>query len=199
MRKLILVILLSISSLFASATIFHGSIQPIVVNSEPSGADVYVDGQLMGTTPVTLQLKKGKYKTITIKKECYEVVMLQLQSKMDGVAILNVFWDLSTTDMITGNLWEYSPNSFFVKLHKDKECLKQWSFSYPYLNIKTKDNLISFILIYFNDLKNKKRINDLKVLLISSCKNNKSINIYAILKQSITAPILVKKLLERCH
>ena len=125
MRKLILVILLSISSLFASATIFHGSIQPIVVNSEPSGADVYVDGQLMGTTPVTLQLKKGKYKTITIKKECYEVVMLQLQSKMDGVAILNVFWDLSTTDMITGNLWEYSPNSFFVKLHKDKECLKQ--------------------------------------------------------------------------
>jgi len=67
------------------------------------------------------------------------------------------------------------------------------------LNIKTKDNLISFILIYFNDLKNKKRINDLKVLLISSCKNNKSINIYAILKQSITAPILVKKLLERCH
>ena len=125
MKNLILAVLFSITSLFASATIFHGTTQNITVDSQPSGANVYVDGQLMGTTPVTLTLKKGKYKVITIKKECYKPVTLQLQKTMDGVALLNIFWDLSTTDFITGALWEYSPNHFFVKLQKDKECANQ--------------------------------------------------------------------------
>ena len=122
MKKLILSIMLTISTLFASATIFHGTTQNISINSDPQGANVYVDGQLMGTTPVTLTLKKGKYKTIEIRKQCYKPVTLTLQKSFDPVAILNIFWDLSTTDFLTGALWEYSPNHYFIKLEKEPNC-----------------------------------------------------------------------------
>lgn len=122
MKKLLFAMILSISSLFASATLFHGTTQNITIDSDPAGANVYVDGQLMGTTPVTLTLKKGKYKTIEIRKECYKPVTLTLQKTFDPVAILNIFWDLSTTDFITGSLWEYSPNHYFVKLQKLPNC-----------------------------------------------------------------------------
>jgi hypothetical protein len=122
MKKFIFALIFSITSLFASATIFHGTTQNISINSDPEGAKVYVDGQLMGTTPVTLTLKKGKYKTIEIRKKCYKPVTLTFQKSFDPVAILNIFWDLSTTDFLTGALWEYSPNHYFVKLQKEPNC-----------------------------------------------------------------------------
>lgn len=122
MKKFIFALIFSITSLFASATIFHGTTQNISINSDPEGAEVYVDGQLMGTTPVTLTLKKGKYKTIEIRKKCYKPVTLTFQKSFDPVAILNIFWDLSTTDFLTGALWEYSPNHYFVKLQKEPNC-----------------------------------------------------------------------------
>ncbi len=122
MKKFLLALSFSISSLFASATLFHGSTQNISINSQPNGANVYVDGQLMGTTPVTLSLKKGKYSTIEIRNKCYKPVTLPLQKTFDPVAILDIFWDLSTTDFITGNLWEYSPNHYFIKLQKESNC-----------------------------------------------------------------------------
>ena len=172
MKKFLFALFFSISSLFASATLFHGSTQNISINSQPDGANVYVDGQLMGTTPVTLSLKKGKYKTIEIRKKCYKAVTLPLQKTFDPVAILNIFWDLSTTDFITGNLWEYSPNHYFIKLQKEPNCqLARWRAKYHYLNLKTKDNLISFVLIFFNDIKNHKRLNSLQELIKESkCK-----------------------------
>ena len=32
------------------------------------------------------------------------------------VAILNIFWDLSTTDILTGNVVEYKPNNYYFTL-----------------------------------------------------------------------------------
>jgi len=122
MKKSFVALIFSITSLFASATIFHGTTQNISINSDPDGAQVYVDGQIMGSTPVTLTLKKGKYKTITIRKRCYKPVTLSLQKNFDPVALLNIFWDLSTTDFLTGSLWEYSPNHYFIKLQKEPNC-----------------------------------------------------------------------------
>jgi hypothetical protein len=122
MKKLLLILIFTITSLFASATLFHGTTQTINVDSDPSGASVYVDGNLMGTTPVALNLKKNKYSTITIKKECYKPANIVLQKNFDSVAILDIFWDLSTTDFLTGAISEYTPNSYFVKLQKSSEC-----------------------------------------------------------------------------
>ena len=41
------------------------------LNSNPDGADVYVDGQFYGNSPATLKLKPGKH-TIGVKMSGYK-------------------------------------------------------------------------------------------------------------------------------
>jgi len=122
MKKVLLASLLSINLAFASATIIKGTSQNVSITTDPPGATVYVDGQVMGTTPVTLNLPKRKYSKIAVEKDCYERVEIPLGKKYDPVALLNIFWDLSTTDFITGAAWEYSPNNYHIKLKKKENC-----------------------------------------------------------------------------
>lgn len=100
------------------ASIIKGTSQTITFNSEPSGAKVYLDGQMFGETPLTLKLKKNKYDSIMVKKEGYVTQTAFLNKDYDGVALINIFWDLSTTDLITGAAFEYNPNQFFFDLEK---------------------------------------------------------------------------------
>ncbi len=44
------------------------SLVPLRVETSPSGAAVYVDGQMRGETPVTLQLPEGKHALFVYKK-----------------------------------------------------------------------------------------------------------------------------------
>jgi hypothetical protein len=102
------------------ATVLHGSTQMVTFNSQPEGADIFVEGNLMGKTPATFNLKKNKYKTVEIKKDGYDRASVALSTSYDTVALLNIFWDLSTTDLATGNAYEYEPNSYTVKLVKSE-------------------------------------------------------------------------------
>lgn len=98
------------------ASIIKGTNQSVTVNSDPDGADVMVDGMQMGTTPVTLVLKKNKYNTILVQKKGYKSQTLPLGKAYDVIAILNFFWDCSTTDFLTGAAYEYQPSSYHFKL-----------------------------------------------------------------------------------
>ena len=51
-----------------------------------------------------------------ISKDGYHSVSRDLTKQYDSVTLLNVFWDLSTTDMITGAAFEYEPNAYFFEL-----------------------------------------------------------------------------------
>ena len=113
---------LMMSSLFVSVTgcagIINGTTQDLTFRSEPEGATVLVDGLQRGVTPITLNLKKNEHKTVSFRKAGYKDETVELSKKMDPVAFLNIFWDLSTTDAITGALYEYSPNTHVVSLKK---------------------------------------------------------------------------------
>ena len=100
------------------ATVLKGSNQTVAFNSEPDGAQVIIDGVPMGMTPTSLSLKKNKFKNVMFKKEGYNQQTLALDTAYDALALLNVFWDLSTTDLLTGNAYEYAPNAYFVKLSR---------------------------------------------------------------------------------
>ena len=50
------------------ATIFKGSTDGVNFSSDPAGAKVYVNGDLLGTTPFALELKSNKDYTIELKK-----------------------------------------------------------------------------------------------------------------------------------
>lgn len=107
---------LSVSA-FASATIISGANQNITFDSNPSGATVMIDGVKSCTTPCTIAIPKAySEKMLSMKKEGYETYSVPLATEYDGVGLLNVFWDFSTTDAVTGALWKYSPNSYFFEL-----------------------------------------------------------------------------------
>lgn len=107
------------------ATVFKGNDQAVNFQSEPAGAEVYIDGKLMGMTPVTLKLRKNAYDSIMIKKDGYQTQTGVLEKKYDGVALINIFWDLSTTDMISGAAFEYVPNSYMFSLKKAEPKVDQ--------------------------------------------------------------------------
>lgn len=119
--KLSLATVVCTSLAFGSATIISGSNQNITFNSKPEGATVMVDGVKTCVTPCTVSLKKAyKPKNLSMQKEGYEAMTIPMTTQFDGVALLNIFWDLSTTDAATGNAWEYQPNTYFMELKASK-------------------------------------------------------------------------------
>lgn len=122
MKKLVLMftVLLAMLSLTSCATVLKGSTQGVTVDSTPSGAAVYIDGKAMGTTPTVIPLEKKEYSSIRVEKEGYEPQMQSLETKYDMIALLNIFWDYSTTDLLTGNAFEYAPDAYFFNLEKSK-------------------------------------------------------------------------------
>lgn len=80
---LVLILLVSLS--FTScATLFHGSTDGVNFSSDPSGAKVYVNGDLLGTTPFALNLKSNKTYTLEFKKDGYESKSVLLNSSVGG-------------------------------------------------------------------------------------------------------------------
>ena len=101
------------------ATIISGKTQQMTFNSEPDGANVVINGRQIGKTPITTQLNREKNQSITFEKEGYKPVTMQLTT-----ALNSWFWGNiliggligSTTDGITGSVYEYSPSQYFIPL-----------------------------------------------------------------------------------
>jgi len=95
------------SLIFSScATIFKGSTDDVNFSSDPSGAKVYVNGMLLGTTPVQLELKSKNSYTIEFKKEGYETKTVVLNNSVGaGWIVLDVLFGLVPiiVDAATGN------------------------------------------------------------------------------------------------
>ena len=98
------------SLIFSScATIFKGSTDDVNFSSDPSGAKVYVNGMLLGTTPVQLELKSKNSYTIEFKKEGYETKTVVLNNSVGaGWIVLDVLFGLVPiiVDAATGNWYE---------------------------------------------------------------------------------------------
>jgi len=97
----------TISLLFhGCATIFKGSTDTVSYSSDPSGAKVYVNGSLMGTTPFQLELKSNQSYTIEFRKEGYQNKTVILNNSVGGGwIVLDVIFGLIPVivDAATGN------------------------------------------------------------------------------------------------
>jgi len=100
------------------ASIIKGTSQTVTFNSDPDDVTVIIDGKKFGVTPLSVKLKKSKYSNVIFMKKGYKSRPLALQSRFDGVALINIAWDLGTTDLITGAIYEYNPSSYYVELRK---------------------------------------------------------------------------------
>lgn len=117
MKKLILATCASASLLLTGcATVISGTNQTLTFNSDVEDVNVYVDGALIGKTPVSASFKKNKVKTVMFQKEGYEAVTRDITKSYDKTALLSLFWDYSTTDFITGAAYEYEPSAIYVEM-----------------------------------------------------------------------------------
>jgi len=119
-KQLVMVFLICFvfsSVAFASATLISGQNQNVTFNSSPEGAIVSIDGVKTCQTPCTVSLSKtSSEQMIKVEKKGYKTMTVPMTTEYNPVALLSIFWDLSTTDLISGAAFSYEPNSYFIEL-----------------------------------------------------------------------------------
>ncbi len=101
------------------ASIFSSGPKSVDFNTEPTQADVLVNGQKMGTTPVTLKLHPSKQYTITYRKEGFKDANVSLTSHVQGGwVVLDILAGVIgvAVDAGTGKWKAFDSGSNFVKL-----------------------------------------------------------------------------------
>ena len=74
-------------SLSSCALMAHGTSQDILVNSRPPGAEVYLEGELIGKTPMEIKLKRSGSHEITLRYGEQERVVI-VKSRADTRSII---------------------------------------------------------------------------------------------------------------
>ncbi len=90
-------IMLALALLSASgcATVLHGTRQRIAVESTPPGAQVYIDGQAMGDTPLHTTLDATEGHEILVRAEGHEDALVSLPTEaIPAYYVLNAIFTL---------------------------------------------------------------------------------------------------------
>lgn len=101
------------------ASIMHGGSQDIGVSSNPSNAQVKVDGKNMGATPLTTELDRGDSHTVTIERPGYETYSATYTKHVSGWVWGNLlFGGLIglAVDASTGGLYYLTPHDVSAQL-----------------------------------------------------------------------------------
>lgn len=109
---------------YGCATVFKGGNQKIDFSSNPSGAKVYVNGQLMGTTPFEIKLESKKTYTIEFRKDGYENKTVVVTNSVGaGWIILDVLFGLVPiiVDAATGNWYNLDQDHVNAALEQQQK------------------------------------------------------------------------------
>lgn len=116
----VLSILLFIAS---CATIFKGNSNNVEFSSDPQGAKVYVNGNLVGKTPTKLKLESQKTYYIEFQKEGYESRNYTITNHVGGGwIILDILGGLIPViiDAATGSWYELDQSSINAVLESQQ-------------------------------------------------------------------------------
>ena len=104
------------------ATIFNDTSPPVSIGSQPSGADVFVDGNLVGRTPAVIELSTKSHHTVVFRKEGYADRTYLLQTHTGALwVVLDVLTGLIPIiiDIATGDWQELNEDNINVVLQAD--------------------------------------------------------------------------------
>lgn len=124
MKKTISVLCL-ISFLFMTgcATLFKGTSERVNMQASPVQADVFVNGQLMGKTPLQLKLASKKEYAIEFRAEGYQPRVYNISNKVGaGWIILDVLGGLIPViiDVATGAWYKLDQDNINAVLIKQQ-------------------------------------------------------------------------------
>ena len=95
--QLIRPIMLAVVALLITgcATLFNSGMKTVAMSSNPAGSEVWIDGALRGTTPVSLDLNNHQSHTVVFRRAGHQEVTCQLTSSVGvGWVVLDVLGGL---------------------------------------------------------------------------------------------------------
>jgi hypothetical protein len=109
----------ALSLVSGCATVVKGTTQVIPINSDPTGAEVLVNNNMLGITPTEIKLKRKNDHQVIIRKEGYSTVTMPVLKSVGGAVWGNVLaggligWGVDAT---SGAQYNLSPETIFVTL-----------------------------------------------------------------------------------
>ena len=104
-------------------SIFSGSTQPLMVNSEPPGAQVLINGTVAGTTPLQYQVPRRGDLTVEVHKTGYQTQSRVTGRKLSSTGIVDVIGGavflLPLLGLIAPGAWEQDPSTIDITLEPD--------------------------------------------------------------------------------
>jgi uncharacterized protein YceK len=124
MKYLQLFIILVVAAVLSScATILTGTTQRVTIDSTPKGADIIIDGRMMGTTPAIVRLDRDfntfidDGKDINLELPGYYSDGYYLGTDIEPMCILNVFCILGfAIDAATGAIMRYDSDYYNFRM-----------------------------------------------------------------------------------
>lgn len=107
-------------TIFSCASIINGTKQDIRINSDPTGAQVSIDG-IKYTTPVVVKLKRGKNHSLLFTKEGYKPVTMKIDKELNAWVLGNLIFGGVIgiiIDFADGAAYKLSPKQVNAKLNK---------------------------------------------------------------------------------
>ncbi|MFC2160621.1 PEGA domain-containing protein [Acidobacteriota bacterium] len=122
----ILILIPLVFMLLNCATIFKGEFRDIDFGSEPYDAQVIVNGEFMGRTPLKLELRPDTSYTIEFRKAGYKPEVRQIRNKIGvGWIVLDAVLGLVPVivDAITGAWYEFDQKTVNAILERQQPVL----------------------------------------------------------------------------
>ncbi len=120
------IILLGLALLFTGgcATIVHGTNQQVSITSTPTGANVRVNGQYYGTTPLVLNLRRKEIHIVQLELAGYKDYEITLERAISawslGNAIAGEWWWFVGADGMDGAFYRLYPEEVVATLSPDE-------------------------------------------------------------------------------
>lgn len=131
----------SIVSLGGCSTIVNGTTQSISISSDPAGAEVQVDGNPVGVTPLSTELKRKHNHLVTISLNGYKSQQITINKVMSGAVAGNILaggligWGI---DAANGSQYKLKPDTIAVVLVPGSTDERDLISSVDQLDIRTR-------------------------------------------------------------
>jgi hypothetical protein len=104
-------------------SIFGGSSQQLTVISDPSGAQVLINGTAAGTTPLQYEVPRRGDLVVEVQKPGYKSQSRMTGRKLSSIGIVDVvggaIFLLPLLGLIAPGAWEQDPSTFGITLEAD--------------------------------------------------------------------------------